>query len=111
MNTYKWISGNPVPNTTTYRTRPRPTLLGQTALRIQFRFQTVWVVLNADGSIDGCDDAIATACLIMPDGSLLRAVGYEDYRMCRRIDGDIENETWIKAMMEREIDRICQYIL
>ena len=50
---YKWISGQPRPKGQTWIAKPDAEYLGETAIRIKFRFETVWMKLYEGKFVGG----------------------------------------------------------
>ena len=92
---YKWVPGHPRPAATTYRNRPKITNLGQEAMKVEFRFETVWVIKEPNGTLNGGDGQRITTA-VLPDGRAL--IGYEtlDYKT-----SDPLNVSWRNILLER----------
>ena len=90
---YKWVPGQGRPNGETWKTKPAVECFGETPVKIQFRFETVWMKLYDGKFVGGDNKNITTAALVMPDDSILLAIGYEDY-LSVSITSDPENIAW-----------------
>ena len=98
---HKWVPGQPRPLAKTYRNRPQITNLGQTAIRVEFRFETVWVIQDPNGALVGGDGHRVTTAKL-PDGRAL--IGYEtlEYQT-----SDPLNISWRNILLERLEWRFC----
>lgn len=96
---YKWISGQPRPSGQTWKVKPGVDRLGETVVKVKFRFETVWMKMYDGKFIGGNNQKVTTANLVTPDG-LLPAIGYEDY-LSVPITNDPENIAWRNVLHER----------
>lgn len=64
---YKWVPGQGRPNGKTWKTKPAVECFGETPVKIQFRFETVWMKMHDSRFVGGDNKRITTAALVVSD--------------------------------------------
>ena len=101
--THKWVPGQDRPNGKTWKAKPAVEHIGEVPVKILFRFETVWMKLYDGKFVGGDNKKITTASLVMPDDSVLLAIGYEDY-LSVPITSDPVNIAWRNTLHGRISD-------
>ncbi len=96
---YKWVPGQGRPNGKTWKTKPAVECFGENPVKIQFRFETVWMKMHDSRFVGGDNKRITTAALVVSDDVVL-AIGYEDY-LSVRITSDPLNLAWRNMLHDR----------
>lgn len=98
--TYTWINGCDRPIVKYYGSKPHISNLGDKLFHIKFRFETVWIITDAEGIIEDSNIKITTAFVRQQDGSSVPCIGLDDYYSCR-VDDIPANIIWRSILFER----------